>query len=571
MGRHGAPRGGHGRRVILLTLIPLLVLVAGGGAYLWWTNRPEAAAAAQRPSGCPAPLQVLVAEELQPVVESVLAAADAAATAPATSGGAGATDSARPQAGCRTALVRSTASAQTTLQSIGAGRVPDVWVPDSSTWLDALPGAGDLPTSRDGWAEGLSVAMSPVVLVSPTVGSRTVDTAPASWSDPINVSGQVRLANPDSDTAGRLAYYASRVSRPQALDLAVASKLIVASRYAATTTTSQFDALAKNYDALPFPASEQAAFAYAKASPGTVRAFIPKTGTISLDYPWLVNRALPADRQALADRAARALRSDAARRAIAKAGFRTTDTATRPTIQGKTMPPYTELPSPTAEQRAGALEQWHILRKDMRMLAVIDVSGSMRYPAKSTKGLSRAKVTEGAASTALRILPNGSRIGAWVFSTDQGRRGIDYREVAKVEQLDTPFGGATWRDHLIAVTRTLPKRLGGDTGLYDTTAAAYQKMVAEYDPAHVNSVVIMTDGKNDDPGGGLDLPQLLATIKSTSRGDRPVRIITIGMGEADPTALQAISRATGGTSYIANTPADIQRVFVQALLARTAK
>ncbi len=123
----------------------------------------------------------------------------------------------------------------------------------------------------------------------------------------------------------------------------------------------------------------------------------------------------------------------------------------------------------------------------------------------------------------------------------------------------------------MAVTRTLPKRLGGDTGLYDTTAAAYQKMVAEYDGNYVNSVVIMTDGKNDDPGGGLDLNQLLARIKATSKGDRPVRVITIGMGEADPRALQAISRATGGTSYIANTPADIQRVFVQALLARTAK
>ena len=96
-------------------------------------------------------------------------------------------------------------------------------------------------------------------------------------------------------------------------------------------------------------------------------------------------------------------------------------------------------------------------------------------------------------------------------------------------------------------------------------------MVTEYDPDYVNSVVIMTDGKNDDPGGGLDLNQLLVRIKATSKGDRPVRVITIGMGEADPRALQAISKATGGTSYIANTPADIQRVFVQALLARTAK
>jgi len=35
--------------------------------------------------------------------------------------------------------------------------------------------------------------------------------------------------------------------------------------------------------------------------------------------------------------------------------------------------------------------------------------------------------------------------------------------------------------------------------------------------------------------------ELLARIKATSKGDRPVRVITIGMGEADPRALQAIS------------------------------
>ena len=109
------------------------------------------------------------------------------------------------------------------------------------------------------------------------------------------------------------------------------------------------------------------------------------------------------------------------------------------------------------------------------MLAILDVSGSMRYPAKGTKGMSRAKVTEEAAVTALRILPAGSRIGAWVFSTDQRGKGVDYRELARVEQLDTPYAGKTWRDNLIAATRTLPQRLGGDTGLYDTTAAAYRR------------------------------------------------------------------------------------------------
>lgn len=551
MGRHVTRRGRGRRRALALTLIPLLVLAAVGGGYLWWTNRPPSAAAAQGPRSCPEPLQVLVAGELAPVTRAVLSAVGAD--------------------GCRMAQVRSTASAQAAVQSIGSGQVPDVWVPDSSTWLDALPGSGDLPTAPDGWDQGPSVATSPVVLVSPTAGKSAVTAAPTSWSDEINVSGRVRMANPDTDTASRLAYYASRIDRPEALDLAVAGKLIFASRFAAASTQEQFAGLATRTDALPFPASEQAAAAHAGTAPGTVRTFLPQAGTISLDYPWLVNRALPADRRALAATAVTALQSDAGHAAIAKAGFRTADRASGPAIDGTSAAAYTELPAPTAEDRSGALEQWDILRTDMRMLAILDVSGSMKQPGKGTRGMTRAKVTEEAAVTALQILPAGSRIGAWVFSTDQRGKGVDYKELATVERLDKAYAGATWRERLVAVTRTLPQRLGGDTGLYDTTAAAYQKMVTEYDDNYVNSVVIMTDGKNDDPGGGLDLKQLLARIKATSKGDRPVRVITIGMGEADPRALQAISRATGGTSYIANTPADIQRVFVQALLARTAK
>ena len=37
-------------------------------------------------------------------------------------------------------------------------------------------------------------------------------------------------------------------------------------------------------------------------------------------------------------------------------------------------------------------------------------------------------------------------------------------------------------------------------------------------------------------GRGTGHPELLARIKATSKGDRPVRVITIGMGEADPGA-----------------------------------
>ena len=89
-----------------------------------------------------------------------------------------------------------------------------------------------------------------------------------------------------------------------------------------------------------------------------------------------------------------------------------------------------------------------------------------------------------------------------------------------------------------------------------------------YDGNFVNSVVLMTDGVNDDTTGGLGLRTLLSRLKDEFDPDRQVRVVTIGMGEADASALKQISAATGGTSYIANRAEDIDRVLVQALLAR---
>jgi hypothetical protein len=550
MGRHVSRGGGGWGRALALALTLLLVVGLAGGGYVWWQTRSSASA--DTASGtCSEPLRMLVATELSTVTRRVLATSKVG----------------------RCPLVRvQSASAQVAVEQIGAGRVPDVWVPDSSTWLDSLTGAGDLPTAPGGWKAGPSVATSPVVLVSPIEGDHALEAAPTSWSDVLNVSGQVRMANPDFDTASRLAYYASRIDRPEALDLTSAGKLIFASRFAVPSTEQLFSIAGGDpNDVLPFPASEQATAAFAAESPGLVKPLLPTAGTMSLDYPWLVNLALDESRAAAAAKALAVLQGTSGRAAVAGAGFRAGGTTQGPTIDGTPATAYTELPALEADDRLGALEQWDILRTDMRMLAILDVSGSMKYPARRTGGMTRAKVTEEAAVTALKILPAGSRIGAWVFSTDQRGKGVDYRELAKVERLDAAYAGRTWREHLVDVTRTLPRRLGGDTGLYDTTAAAYAKMVEEYDDDYVNSVVVMTDGKNDDPGGGLDLEGLLARIRATSKADRPVRVITIGMGEADPSALEAISRATGGTSYIANTPADIQRVFVQALLARTAK
>ncbi|MGL5819069.1 MAG: substrate-binding and VWA domain-containing protein [Phycicoccus sp.] len=532
-------------RTLALVLVPVLALSLAAGGVVWW--RAAGPAAADTDAGCAEPLTVLVAAEL-------------ATTARGTLGSV-------RRSGCRVAEVESASSA-VAVQQIAAGRVPDVWVPDSSAWLDALTGSGRLPTAPGGWAPEGSVATSPVVLVSPTGGASEVTEAPASWDAVVNGSGAVRMADPDNDIASRLAYYSSRLSTDD-IDIATAGRLVFASRFAATNSAQLFDAAgAAPADIVPFPASEQAAAAFAETRPRTIRAWLPAAGTMSLDYPWLMRTGLDADLTERAGIALRAMRSDDARARLADAGFRV-GAGSGPAQGGVATPGYTDLPLPGPQARAAALEQWDVLRTDSRMLAVLDVSGSMKYPAPGTRGLTRAKVLEESSITALRTLPAGSAVGTWIFSTDRGGRGVDHAELLPVRRLDTQVQGRTWRQELERQVRTIPRRLGGDTGLYDTAFAAYTRMVAEYDDSYVNSVVILTDGENDDPGGGLTLAQLLQRIEATKRADRPVRIVTIGMGEADPSDLQAISKATGGTSYIANTPADIQNVFVRALLARS--
>ena len=78
----------------------------------------------------------------------------------------------------------------------------------------------------------------------------------------------------------------------------------------------------------------------------------------------------------------------------------------------------------------------------------------------------------------------------------------------------------------------------------------------------------MTDGQNEDPGS-ITLTELLAELKELEDPARPVLILTIGISEdADTNALRQIAQATGGTTYVAKTAADIKQVFTNAIAAR---
>ncbi|WP_270240926.1 VWA domain-containing protein [Kocuria marina] len=210
-----------------------------------------------------------------------------------------------------------------------------------------------------------------------------------------------------------------------------------------------------------------------------------------------------------------------------------------------------------------ALGQWAHLAEPFHALVAIDVSGSMGAPV-SPDGATRMDLTKAAATTAVTLFPEHDALGVWAF----GHRldgDKDYREITPVREMAAPVDGVTQRERLAQDAQALSFVPKGYTGLYDTTLAAFRKVLDDDAPDSLKTVIILTDGIDQDPDSqGLD--HLLAALESEQDPSNPVRIITVGISQdADEDVLRRISEATGGTSHIARAPEDIQEVFVQAL------
>lgn len=161
-------------------------------------------------------------------------------------------DKVREQDECANFDVSATSAADAA-QGINDGTAPDVWIPDSSTWIDAV----DPGKSTGQWLEGQSIASSPVVLAT-SDEQKDNRTGFTSWSSLLNQDGGLRMANPDSDTASRLAFHASRIGQPGRIGLDTGKRLIFMSRFAAPSIDKLLDDYAADPSKTqPFPASEQ--------------------------------------------------------------------------------------------------------------------------------------------------------------------------------------------------------------------------------------------------------------------------------------------------------------------------
>ena len=464
---------------------------------------------------------------------------------------------------CTTYTIRDVSGPEVVTEAT-EGTAPDVWIPESSAWVEAL----NATKPAKAWPSGTSLATSPVVIALPKNQADRIAGTKPSWADMFQGSDATRLADPGVDAASRLALFSARASlgnSPAALQKAGAM-LIFLSRAAAANSGQLFYWYSEDPDkSPPFAASEQAISAFNATHPeSALSAVIPKGGTGSLDYPFVTSPRVAPEAAKSVDLLGKELQGPQARKDLEKAGFRTQDSPAAPTVSGLQPGAVKQAARLSAQDKAFLLKQWDSVRRDMRMLAVMDISGSMKEPAGSS---SRAVLASQAAINALRILPGGSKIGVWFFSTNQGPNHRDYRQMVPVAGLEEVIGGTSQRQRLIDAATKLPRSLGGDTGLYDTILAAFQQQQRNFDPRYVNSVVVMTDGMNDD-AHTISLNQLLGALRNADK-NKPVRIITIGIGPStDEKVLKQIADITGGSSYIARKPSDMENVFIKALLSR---
>ncbi|MGV9744060.1 VWA domain-containing protein [Rhodococcus zopfii] len=304
------------------------------------------------------------------------------------------------------------------------------------------------------------------------------------------------------------------------------------------------------------------------AAPGTValEAVVPDNGSILLDYSLVVTSPEP-ERHRAATAAARVLAdvfaTQWARDVFVEHGFR--DPAGHALPDGAGLGEITTMTLTDESIAQESLRAWAVLALPIRTLVAVDVSASMNT---SVGGSTLLQLTEQAARSGTAMFPGSVQAGLWVFADDLGENGQDHREVLPIRRLDATVGGHTQRELMNSLSTAVGSTAGDRSAVSDTTLAAFRQMQATYDPRAINSVIVLTDGEDDEPDG-ISEEDLIATLEREQNPARPVIVVTVGItADADAEALAAISHATGGTSYIAQEPGDISAIFVSALADR---
>jgi extracellular solute-binding protein/von Willebrand factor type A domain-containing protein len=547
MGRHDIIQQPAWRKLVLALVI---VLVGGGVAGVAWftvdrLREPEAKCAN------PVTLSIVAAPDIAPVVDQV----------------------ARNQNPddlntCYKVemVVRDSSAMADSLATTAPASLPAVWIPDSTVWLRRAreKGAGQVPDT------GSSVASSPVVmaLAEQQARQRGWPDKQLSWSDVIGPGGtdlSVGMVDPGVDAVGVSALIAVRgvtalTSDPAANNVAVLRKM---SPNAAAGASELFDKAGTTTGPTlnAFPSSEHALLDNnSKRKDEQLVAVYPDPPAPSLDFPFAV---LPAnDDVAIAAAKFRsALLSPTTQDPLAANGLRFPDgrvPGTPPADNRTVVRLLRPVPAPRTAELDQVLNTWAGITRSSRIQAVLDVSGSMNGVIPGS-GKTRMAVTLEASEGGIKLMNPRTKLGIWIFSTElDGDK--DYKEVIPVAPLNEAIPNGA-----LEKLRSIKATPNGETGLYDTTLAAYQSARTNWEPGRINLVLVLTDGRNQDKKS-IDRATLVAELAKLQDPNRPLPIVFIGIGpDVDTAELNAIAKPTGGQVFATADPNKINDIFFAAL------
>jgi len=485
------------------------------------------------------------------------------------------------------------AKQRVSLTGAGAPRAgvapPDVWIADSRTWLQRLRAAAPQFAITD---EG-SLALSPVVMAMPepvakglgwpkeklTYGDlvaqiTTSTNFRAGTVDPTRdaaaLSGLLALGGTASALDQRRPGTSNGLLRALATDTSVLRDDLMAQ----LPQGSDAGSLAAGLGLAAMAESDVVTYNAGKP-PVRLAALYLEPAAAALDFPYAVMPELDQSQAEAAHQLYETLSGAGGfRGGLAEAGLRAPEGGAPPGFTAPTGAPKRigSSPAPGSGEAAAsttdgatidrALAGWSAVVAPARILAIVDASRSMRTPVPTARNATRMQVTLAAARSGLGLFSDDWQVGLWLYAAGAGTN--DHRELVPIGPLTNQ------RDDVAATLKTIQPG-GGDAGLYRTILDGYREVQDGWQSGRVNSVLLLTDGadagQND---GDIALDDLLGELAEAKSKDRPVQVIVVGVGDAvDRSPLERITQQTGGGVFIAEDPAQIGAVFLEALSLRT--
>lgn len=312
--------------------------------------------------------------------------------------------------------------------------------------------------------------------------------------------------------------------------------------------------------------TEQQMQTYAGDDTGRADMVIPASGSVLVDYP-LVVTSREVSRHDEVNRAATilvdALHTHEALDVLVRRGFR--DGAGRPLPDGRGLGEIPVLGLSDENVVQEALDAWSLMALPVRTIFAVDVSSSMD---RRLGVESRIELVRTAAIAANERLPGSVSAGLWFFGNNVDGNGSPYVQAAPMRRFDAVVDGRTHREEMTLLVERMTESATEGTALYATVLDAFRAVQNSFDPRAANSVVVVTDGV--DSVGRITKDELLDALTAANDPARPVRIVTIGLGDdVDAETLAEISAVTGGSSYLTSNPLDITGLVVTAIADRT--